>query len=110
MNHDWIVYCDICGQRYKASETTKLSNYTGKGGLIVCRHDVDKIDYGLVPYLIKAEQNVPYVRVNHTNTDDGSPLVDLEDMTFQYYLASSQDGAIIVSSQDDAYIISTTPI
>lgn len=89
---------------------TQLSNYTGKGGLIVCNHDVDKIDYGLVPYLVKKEQNVPYVRVNHTNTDDGSPLVDLEDMTYQYYLASSQDGAIIVSSQDDAYIVSTSPI
>lgn len=107
---DWIVYCDICGQRHKGSKTTVLSTYTGRGGLVVCPYDVDKIDYGLVPYSPRKEQLVPYIRVNHTNTDNASPLVDLEDMTYQWYLASSQDGAIIMSSQDDAWIISTEPV
>lgn len=107
---DWIVYCDICGQRTKASKATKLSNYTGRGGLVVCHHDIDEVDPGLIPYRVPSEKHVPYVRINHTNTDDGSPLVDLESMTYRWYLASSQDGAIIMSSQDDAWIISSEPV
>jgi hypothetical protein len=106
---DWIVFCDICGQKHYASETTKLSTYTGKGGLVVCKHDVDKIDAGLVPYSIKREKNVPFIRINHTNTSNAAPLVDLEEMAYQWYLASSQDNVIIMSSQDDAWIISTEP-
>ena len=109
-SNDWYIYCDICGQRSYASESTKLSQYTGKGGLIVCRHDVDKIDYGLVPFLSRKEQNVDFIRINHTNTDNAAPLIDVETMSYQYYLASSQYGAIIMSSQDDAWIISTTPV
>jgi len=107
---DWYIFCDICGQRTLASKSTKLSTYTGKGGLIVCHHDVDKIDAGLVPFLARRERTVDNIRINHTNTDNASPLIDLEDMAYQYYLASSQDEAYIVSSQDDAYIISTTPL
>lgn len=106
---DWIVYCDICGKRCNASETVKLSTYTGRGGLIVCRQDADKIDAGLVPYSARREKSVPYARVNHTNTGNARPLVDLEEMAYQLYLASSQDNTIIVSSQDDAWIISTEP-
>lgn len=109
-SNDWYIYCDICGQRSYASESTKLSQYTGKGGLIVCKHDNDKVDYGMVPYLSRKEQNVDFIRTNHTNTDNAAPLIDLESMTYQYYLTSSQDNVQIVSSQDDAYIISTTPI
>lgn len=106
---DWIVFCDICGKKCYASETVKLSEYTGKGGLVVCRQDADKVDPGLIPYSVKAEKNIPFTRTNHTNTDNASPLVDLESMAYQWYLASSQDGAIIVSSQDDAWIVSTEP-
>jgi hypothetical protein len=107
---DWIVFCDICGQRHYASETTKLPHDTGRGGLVVCKHDTDEIDPGLVPYPFNRERNVPFVRINNTDTDDGSPQIDMESMSYQYYLASSQDGAIIMSSQDDAWIISTTPV
>ena len=107
---DWYIYCDICGRRTLASKSTRLSQYTGAGGLLVCNHDVDKIDYSLVPFKPRREQNVADVRVNHTDTTNGSPLVDLESMTYQWYLASSQDGAIIVSSQDDAWIISSEPV
>ena len=107
---DWYIFCDLCGQRCLASTATKLSNYTGRGGLIVCKYDADKIAEGLIPFKPRIEKNVPWTRINHTNTDDASPLVDLESMTYQYYLASSQDGAIIMSSQDDAWIISETPV
>lgn len=107
---DWYVNCDICGKRIYASKSTKLSTYTGKGGCVVCRNDADCIDYGSVPFTPRKEQNITFVRTNHTNTDNAAPLIDLEDMTYQYYLTSSQDGALILSSQDDAYIISTTPI
>lgn len=102
---DWYIYCDICGQRSLASRSVKLSTYTGKGGCVVCRHDVDKIDYGLVPFTPRKEENVPWARVGHYNTDNASPLVDLETMTYQFYLAASQDNAILMASQDDAWIV-----
>ncbi len=107
---DWLVYCDICGQRCWASESSKLDQYTGRGGLIVCKYDVDKIDYGLVPYIIPLEKNIPWTRINHTDTTDGSPIVDLENMTLTYYLTSSQDNIQIVSSQDGAYITTGEPL
>ncbi len=107
---DWFVYCDICGQRTYASGSTKLSQYTGKGELIVCKHDVDKIDYGLVPYTSRKEKNVKFVRIGHTNTDNSSPLVDLETMTYTYYLAASQDNAILTTSQDDDWVVVSEPI
>lgn len=78
---DWVVYCDICGQKCYASETSRLSTYTGRGGLIVCKNDVDKIDYGLVPYKIPTEQNIPWSRVNHTNVDNAVEPLDLETST-----------------------------
>jgi len=75
---DWYVFCDICGQRYLASETVQLTTYTGKGGLIVCPTDADKIDHGLIPFTVNAEQNVPFTRVNHTDTTNGSSPINLE--------------------------------
>lgn len=111
MRHgDWYAYCDICGQRTYASNTTKLSTYTGKGGLVVCRHDVDREDPGLKPFIPRIEQAVTVTRINHTNTDDAAPLLDLESMTLQYYLAASQDNAILMSSQDDALLTVSVPI
>ncbi len=107
---DWYVYCDICGQRTFASKSTKLSTYTGLGGLIVCRHDVDEIDYGLVPFTPRVEKNVSYVRINHTDTTDAAPLVDLEEMALIYYLAASQDNAILMTSQEDAWITVNEPL
>lgn len=107
---DWVVFCDICGKKCYASETVKLSNYTGRDGLRVCLQDADVQDPSLVPFRYKSEKPIPDVRVNHTNTSNAAPLIDTEDMAYQWYLASSQDGAIIMSSQDDAWIISETPI
>lgn len=97
---DWIVYCDICGQRYPASKTVTLPTNTGRGGLVVCRHDADSIDFGLIPYTVRKEQTVPFIRSNHTNTTLGSPLVDLEEMAYIYYLTSSQDNIILTPSQN----------
>lgn len=105
---DWFVYCDICGKRTLASKSTKLSTYTGKGNLIVCEHDVDKVDYGLLPFTPRKESNVDFVRINHTDTDNASPLVDLESMTYQYYLSASE--AILMASQDDAWLVVNEPI
>lgn len=107
---DWFTYCDICGQKYYASETTKLSTYTGRGSLIVCHHDADTIDPGLLPFRPPIEKSLPWVRINHTDTTDGSPLVDPETMTLIYYLAASQDNAILTTSQDDAWINVSVPI
>ena len=107
---DWFIYCDICGQRSYASESTKLSTYTGKGGLIVCNHDVDRIDYGLLPYRTRKEQSVSFVRPNHTNTTDGTVMVDLESMTIPYFLAASQDNVMLLASQDDALLTVNVPL
>ena len=96
---DWYIYCDICGQRWLASETTELTLYTGRGGLIVCPNDVDKIDYGLVPYKPRTEENVPWTRINHTNTTDSSPKLNQERQALEYVLAASQDNIAISPSQ-----------
>ena len=74
----WVAFCDICGQKYFASELRKLSQYTGRGGLMVCPNDYDEIDYGLIPYKTPTEQNLPWVRVNHTDTTNGSDPIDPE--------------------------------
>jgi len=107
---DWYVYCDICGQRTLASKTTKLSTYTGHGGQIVCRHDVDRIDYGVIPYRPRREKNVPWARAGDTNSDNSAPIVDMESMSYQWYLAASQDNSILMSSQDDAWLIASEPV
>lgn len=78
---DWIVFCDICGNKCYASETTKLSTETGRGGLIVCKTDVDKIDYGLVPYQVQAEKPVPFTRTNHTDVTTVNDPIDYESST-----------------------------
>lgn len=111
---DWFIYCDICGQKCYASEATRLSAATGRGGLIVCPKDVDKIDYGLIPYRAPTERNVPWTRINHTNTDNGSPVFDLEVDTveqissYQYLETSQGDEQVLVTSQDEDVWIATT--
>ena len=109
-NGDWYVYCDICGQRTHASRSTKLSTYTGRGGLVVCNHDVDKIDYGLMPFTPRRETNVSFIRPGHTDTSNGSSMVDLESMSYLYYLSSSQDDYILMASQDDAWLQVSEPL
>lgn len=114
---DWVVFCDICGQKCYASETTKLEMYTGRGGLIVCAKDADKIDYGLVPYKVPVERPIPWTRINHTDTSDGSPIYDLEALTveqissFQFISLSQDNDQIITLSQDeDSYIATSQEI
>lgn len=78
---DWYVFCDICGQKCYASEATKLGTDTGRGGLIVCKYDVDSTDYGLVPYALPIEQPIPWARINQTNTSNGAAPIDVETST-----------------------------
>lgn len=78
---DWVVFCDICGQKCYASETSKLSSLTGRGGLIVCPNDVDRIDPGLIPYKAPTERNVPWTRVAHTNVTNAVSPIDVETST-----------------------------
>ncbi len=111
MSNDWVFFCDICGQRHKSTKATKLTHYTGRGGLVVCPYDVDKEDAGLIPFTPRKEQNVSYVRTNHTNTTIGSPFVDLEEMAYIYFLASSQDNIILSPSQNlDQGLTVTEPL
>lgn len=113
---DWVVFCDICGQKCYASEATKLSTYTGRGGLIVCPKDVDKIDYGLIPYRIPTEKNVPWTRINFTNVENGSPIYNLESHTleqlgdFQFISISQGEQIISLSKDEDAYIATSQEI
>ena len=108
MSYDWYIYCDICGARCLASETTKLSHYTGRDGLIVCRHDVDATDHGLMPFTPRREQNVRDIRINHTNTDNGAPVFDYENDTVEnissyIYLANEFD-EILTDDDTDNWI------
>lgn len=107
---DWIVYCDICGQKCYASTTSQLPADTGRGGLVVCRHDADAIDYGIIPYKIPLEKNVPYTRVPNTNLDNSYPIVNPETMTYDFYLASSQDSIILMTSQSSDWLIVSEPV
>lgn len=105
---DWYAFCDICGQRYFASEMTKLSEYTGKGGLIVCPNDVDEIDYGLVPYTIPTEKNIPWSRPNHTSQIDGAPIPDLEtntvDQISDFIYLTDESGTYYVLDDEETLI------
>lgn len=78
---DWCVFCDICGQKCFASETTKLATNTGRGGLIVCKNDVDTIDYGIVPYTIQIEKPIPWARPGDTDTTNGAAVINYETAT-----------------------------
>lgn len=78
---DWVIFCDICGQKCYASEASRLEANTGRGGLIVCPNDIDKIDYGLIPYKVPVERNVPWTRVNHTATSNSSDPINPETST-----------------------------
>ena len=98
--NDWYVHCNICGQRHLASQTYKLPHYSGRGGLVVCKYDYDRVDPGLQPFTPRREQNVSIVRPGNTDTTIGSPYVDLESMAFVYFLASSQDNIILSPSQN----------
>lgn len=65
--NDYIIDCDVCGAPCWYSETTKLKPDTGRGGCLVCSRDKDPIDYGLVPFKIRAEKPVKETRINTFN-------------------------------------------
>lgn len=75
------IYCDMCGQACYIWEAQKLSPETGRGGLIVCPNDADKIDFGLIPYKVTEEQKIDFTRINHQNTTNGTDPIDLETST-----------------------------
>ena len=75
------IYCDLCGQAVYISEAKKLEPETGRGGLIVCRYDADKIDFGLIPYVPTTERPVRETRINHQNVTNGSAVLDYETTT-----------------------------
>lgn len=72
------IYCDICGQATYIWEMTRLATETGRGGLLVCPNDADKIDHGLIPYRIPPEKRVQFARVNHQNLTNGTDVLDIE--------------------------------
>lgn len=78
---DWVLYCDICGQKCYASESFRLSEFTGRGGLIVCKHDKDKIDKGLIPYSAPKEKSIPYTRINLQVASNGAAVIDADTST-----------------------------
>ncbi len=82
---DYVLFCDNCGQKLWASQSTVLDKFTGKGGLVVCPVCVDATDYGLVPYKVEPEESVPISRNNHyaANPNDvpNDPLPSALDIT-----------------------------
>lgn len=79
---DWLVGCMMCGNRCWASESKVLSTYTGRGGLRVCPECLDPVDYGLVPYKIRAERSVPFSS-DTTNTADPSSITTTYPVGFE---------------------------
>ncbi len=75
------IFCDICGQACYDFEVTKLPAMSGRPGLLVCPADVDKIDYGLVPFTLPNERTVRWSRINHQNVTNGSEPEDVESST-----------------------------
>lgn len=75
------IFCDVCGQACYEWEATKLKPETGRGGLVVCPNDVDKIDPGLIPYTLPSEKRVDLARINHTNTTNGTAVIEYETTT-----------------------------
>ena len=71
----------------------------------MCKHDVDRVDPGLEPFNPRKENSLPRSRPGHINTSNSSPLVDLETMTYSFYLVASQDNAKLLASQDDARLV-----
>lgn len=67
---DWVIYCDICGLKCWAQSSIELDKYTGRGGCRVCPDCADPIDYGLVPYKIRPEKPVPFVRGSGYTADN----------------------------------------
>jgi hypothetical protein len=97
---DWFAFCDICGKRCYASTMIKLAPETGRGGLLVCQEDSDRIDNGIIPFVPRKEVNVPFTRINHTDVTNSAAIVNTETMTQDFFLASSQDNMILTTSQD----------
>lgn len=62
---DYELFCDICAMRFWASEAYILPSETGRGGLVVCPVDRDKIDYGLIPYTVGPDESPSLTRSNH---------------------------------------------
>lgn len=107
--NDWYVFCDICGKRCHASETTKLHTDTGRGGLIVCRRDADRADLGLVPKNVRKERPVPFSKRDPNNTSNDYPVYDLEsnivgDLSHYTYIASSQGDIVAIEASQGILI------
>jgi len=93
---------------------TKLPFESGRGGLTVCPKDVDKPDYGLISYRVRAEKPIKFTRINHTNVANSSPIYDLEADTvdnissYQYLAPSQVDGVVLVLSQNEDIWLATS--
>ena len=77
-NKGQYIYCDICGQACYAFEAKRLSDATGRPGLIVCPNDRDEEDPGLMAYTVPVEKGVKWTRINHQNVDNGASIINYE--------------------------------
>lgn len=78
---DWIIDCDTCGAPCWFSESKLLDIDTGFGGARVCNTHSYPTDYGLVPWIVPAEQTVTETRYlanfNDNENIEGTPPFDL---------------------------------
>jgi hypothetical protein len=77
-NKGHYIFCDICGQACYDYEAVLLSTETGRGGCLVCPNDADKIDHGLMAFMLPQEKPVQVTRINHQNVDNGTSPLDIE--------------------------------
>lgn len=80
-NKGQYIFCDICGQACYAYEAKRLTEATGRPGLIVCPNDADKEDFGLIAYNISVEKAVAWTRINHQSTSNGTAPINYETTT-----------------------------
>lgn len=77
---DYTGVCDTCGMKFWASKGKVLDKYTGLGGAWVCPNCRDHVHYGLVPYTVDPEKQVPIARsVEFTPSD--VPAISTLDLT-----------------------------
>lgn len=84
---DYPIDCQICGFKCWHSESSKLHQYTGRGGLIVCPDCKDKIHYGFIPTTIRPDPPVPEVSDRYhsqdasTSVTSDAAVIDYSDPT-----------------------------
>ncbi len=74
---DHVIYCDICGTKEWASQSTIQAQYTGSEGAVVCRDCVDMPVGAFMPFTLPPEARPQVVTGNPYSTDfEAAPTIN----------------------------------